>query len=68
MSTPEFLAISNFGVVDSVVAEGRLEETAQELANTLIQHYHRTLSGMKSLINFPIDDLKDYLVLPITRK
>lgn len=49
------------GIVDKVVPIDELEDAALEVAKNFGKHNQRTLKTIKKLINYPQDELKDYL-------
>jgi 2-(1,2-epoxy-1,2-dihydrophenyl)acetyl-CoA isomerase len=49
------------GIVDRVVPQNKLEETALQVAKDFASKKMRTLMGLKRLINYSMKDLKDYL-------
>ena len=49
------------GIVDQVVPQNKLEETALQVAEYLVTKKMRSLVGLKRLINYSIKELKDYL-------
>ena len=49
------------GIVDQVIADNLLEETALHAARTVSQVHPRTLGGVKRLTNFSVKELKEYL-------
>ena len=49
------------GVLDQIVPEPWLEESALKAAHRFGEIPRRTLSGIKKLVNYSIHDLKDYL-------
>jgi 2-(1,2-epoxy-1,2-dihydrophenyl)acetyl-CoA isomerase len=51
------------GIIDKVVAQDKLEQTALDTAQRFAQKPARTLAGLKKLINYSMNDLKDYMVL-----
>ena len=51
----------DMGIVDQVVPDDKLEETAIQFAQDLTRKSIRSLAGIKKLINYNIKDLQDYL-------
>jgi enoyl-CoA hydratase/carnithine racemase len=49
------------GIVDQVVPQGILEETALQKANNFASRKTHSLAGLKRLVNYSMKDLKDYL-------
>ena len=49
------------GIVDKVVPIDELEDAALEVARNFGKHHRRTLKTIKKLLNYPQDELKDYL-------
>ncbi len=49
------------GMVDKVVPLDKIEETALKVAQYFTQKPARSLTGVKRLLNYPIDDLRNYL-------
>lgn len=55
------LAALDMGIVDQVVPNHKLEETAIQIAQDLAKRPSRSLVGIKRLINYSMKDIKDYL-------
>ena len=51
------------GIVDKVVAQDKLEQAALDAAQRFAQKPARSLAGLKKLINYSMNDLKDYMAL-----
>jgi 2-(1,2-epoxy-1,2-dihydrophenyl)acetyl-CoA isomerase len=51
------------GIVDTVVAEEKLEKAALDMARRFAQKPARSLAGLKKLINYSMIDLKDYMAI-----
>ena len=49
------------GIIDRVVPQNKLEETALQVAENFAATKMRSLVGIKRLINYSMKDLKDYL-------
>ena len=49
------------GIVDKVVPLDKIEETALKISRYLAQKPARSLTGVKRLLNYPMDDLRNYL-------
>jgi enoyl-CoA hydratase/carnithine racemase len=49
------------GMVDKVVPLDKVEETALKVSQYLAQKPARSLTGVKRLLNYPMDDLMNYL-------
>jgi 2-(1,2-epoxy-1,2-dihydrophenyl)acetyl-CoA isomerase len=63
MSEKDISAIEalELGVVDQVVPDDKLKETAFQVAQDLARRSIRSMVGIKRLINYSMKDLKDYL-------
>ena len=63
MSEKEIDALEalEMGIVDRVVPYKKLEETAIQMAQDLTKRSIRSLEGIKSLINYTMKDIQDYL-------
>jgi 2-(1,2-epoxy-1,2-dihydrophenyl)acetyl-CoA isomerase len=55
------LAALDMGIVDHVVPNHKLEETAIQIAQDLANRPSRSLVGIKKLINYSMKDIQDYL-------
>ncbi len=51
------------GIVDKVVSQEELEKTAVDTARYFAQIPARSLAGLKKLINYSMNDLKDYMTI-----
>ena len=49
------------GMVDKVVPLDKVEETALKISQYFAQKPARSLAGVKRLLNYPMDDLRNYL-------
>jgi len=50
-----------YGIVDQVVAEEKLEDAVLETAHRFGRHPASSIAGVKKLVNWSIKDLKDFL-------
>jgi enoyl-CoA hydratase/carnithine racemase len=49
------------GIVDQIVPNNKLEDTAIQIAQDLTKRSMRSLEGIKKLINYTMKDIQSYL-------